>query len=143
MATRAKLALQKEKQNVVDMKWLTEMEGWTYLQWNTQRGQLELVVDQAPLPEALLESLTELCKLVTPDTIKKFASLKGIPQEPQAEWIHFQLELGFRPQGDRMWELLLPLINNSCLHPLGARPRRDRPGLSGLASQIQQATGGW
>ena len=133
-----------EKQTVLDMKWLPEMDGWTYMQWNSQKGQLELMEDQPPFPhETLLESLTELRKLGHSDSIKKFASLKGIPQQPQAEWINFQLELGFRPQGDRMWELLLPLINNSCLHPLGARLRRDRPGLSGLASQIQQAVGGW
>ena len=128
----------------MDMKWLTEMDGWTYMQWNPHKNQLELMEDQSPLPhETLLESLAELRKLVNPDSIKKFASMKGIPQEPQAEWIHFQLELGFRPQGDRMCELLLPLINNRSLHPLGARLRRDRPGLSGLASQIQQTVGGW
>ena len=118
METRAKLAIQKEKQAVIDMKWLTEMEGWTYMQWNAQKNQLELQEDQKPLPhETLMESLHELQRLVTSGSIKKFASLRGIPQEPQAEWIHFQLELGFRPQGDRLWELLLPLINCSSLHP--------------------------
>ena len=69
METRAKLALQKEKQAVVEMKWLTEMDGWTYMQWNAQKGQLELLEDQPPLPhETLLESLTELRKLVTSDS---------------------------------------------------------------------------
>ena len=65
---------------------------------------------QKPLPHETFLALVELRKLVTPNSIKKFASLKVIPQEPQSEWIHFQLEMGFRPQGDRMWELLLPLI---------------------------------
>ncbi|CAE7723534.1 unnamed protein product [Symbiodinium sp. CCMP2592] len=142
METRIKLTISKEKQTAIDMQWYKEEEGWTYMQWNAQKGQLELQATPSPLAtETLLELLRELPTLVNPDSVKKFASLRGLPQEPQSEWIHFQLELGFRPQGDRMWEIFQMLLNQSCLHPLGARLRKDRPGLSGLAAQIQQAVG--
>eukprot|EP00439_Symbiodinium_sp_Y106_P025309 s2934_g3.t1 len=62
--------------------------------------------------------------------LKNFASLKGIPQEPQAEWIHFQLELGLRPQGDRMWELLLRSTTAAFIHwgHVFAAIGRDFPG---------------
>ncbi|CAE7677705.1 unnamed protein product [Symbiodinium sp. CCMP2592] len=106
METRIKLTISKEKQTAIDMKWYKEEEGWTYMQWNAQKGQLELQATPSPLAtETLLELLRELRTLVNPDSVKKFASLRGLPQEPQSEWIHFQLELGFRPQGDRMWEI--------------------------------------
>ena len=60
MDTRVKLALQKEKKTVIDMQWLTQMDAWTYMQWNAQKGQLELMEDQKPLPhETLLESLVD------------------------------------------------------------------------------------
>ncbi|CAE7668683.1 unnamed protein product [Symbiodinium sp. CCMP2592] len=122
METRIKLTISKEKQAAIDMQWYKEEEGWTYMQWNAQKGQLELQAAPSPLAtETLLELLRELRTLVNPDSVKKFASLRGLPQEPQSEWIHFQLELGFRPQGDRMWEIFQMLLNQSCLHPLGAR----------------------
>ncbi|CAE7361477.1 unnamed protein product [Symbiodinium sp. CCMP2592] len=121
METRIKLTISKEKQAAIDMQWYKEEEGWTYMQWNAQKGQLELQAAPSPLAtETLLELLRELRTLVNPDSVKKFASLRGLPQEPQSEWIHFQLELGFRPQGDRMWEIFQMLLNQSCLHPLGA-----------------------
>eukprot|EP00439_Symbiodinium_sp_Y106_P022921 s7586_g2.t2 len=81
MDTRVQLALQKEKQAIIEMKWLTDMDAWTYMRWNAEKSQLELMEDQKPRPhESLLESIAELRTLVTPDSIKKFASLKGIPQ---------------------------------------------------------------
>ncbi|CAE7250752.1 unnamed protein product [Symbiodinium sp. CCMP2592] len=127
METRIKLTISKEKQTAIDMQWYKEEEGWTYMQWNAQKAQLELQATPSPLAtETLLELLRELRTLVNPDSVKKFASLRGLPQEPQSEWIHFQLELGFRPQGDRMWEIFQMLLNQSCLHPLGARLRKDR-----------------
>ncbi|CAE7272223.1 unnamed protein product [Symbiodinium sp. CCMP2592] len=128
METRIKLTISKEKQATIDMQWYKEEEGWTYMQWNAQKGQLELQAAPSPLAtETLIELLRELRTLVNPDSVKKFASLRGLPQEPQSEWIHFQLELGFRPQGDRMWEIFQMLLNQSCLHPLGAlRPKFNR-----------------
>ncbi|CAE7795363.1 unnamed protein product [Symbiodinium sp. CCMP2592] len=38
METRIKLTLSKEKQTAIDMQWYKEEEGWTYMQWNAQKG---------------------------------------------------------------------------------------------------------
>ena len=71
------------------------------------------------------------------DTVKRFSSAKTLVVEPQAEWVELILELGIRDKGHQLWDLVLRFNG---LHPPGARIRRDRPGLSGLAETIRNVT---
>ena len=141
MATRARLILDKEQslKNVTDLKWIVD-GSWSYMKWNPQLRALELDEQMKPLPPTELQAtIQELSRLIDPDSVRRFASIRTLVENPTTEWVHFILELGLRDDGGAMWRLLLKLINNSALHPLGARLRRDRPGLSGLATQIQEA----
>ena len=141
MATRARLILDKEQslKNATDLKWIVD-GSWSYMKWNPQTRSLDLDDQTKPLPPAELQcTIQELSRLIDPDSVRRFASIRTLVENPTTEWVHFVLELGLREDGGAMWRLLLKLINNSALHPLGSRLRRDRPGLSGLATQIQDA----
>ena len=141
MATRARLILEKDQslKNATDLKWIVD-GSWSYMKWNPQSRTLDLDDQMQPLPTSELQAtIQELSRLIDPDSVRRFASIRTLVENPTTEWVHFVLELGLREDGGNMWRLLLKLINNSALHPLGARLRRDRPGLSGLASQIQEA----
>ncbi|CAE7251447.1 unnamed protein product [Symbiodinium sp. CCMP2592] len=78
-----------------------------------------------------------MIELVDGDTVKRFASAKTLVAEPQSEGVEFILEVGLREKGHQLWDLILRFNQCCVLHPLGARIRRDRPGLSGLAETIR------
>eukprot|EP00439_Symbiodinium_sp_Y106_P059989 s593_g8.t2 len=146
MATRAKLVMNKEsaKQSAVEMGWLTQGGQWSFIQWNPQTAQLDPLESVAPRDhEEILQDIDTMIEAAKGDTVKRFSSAKTLVVEPQAEWVEFILELGIRDKGHQLWDLVLRFNG---LHPPGARIRRDRPGLSGLAETIRNASccrGGW
>ena len=135
MDTRVQLALQKEKQAIIEMKWLTDMDAWTYMRWTAEKSQLELMEDQKPRPhESLLESIAELRTLVTPDSIKKFASLKGIPQGAPVGVDPLPVGAGV-PSPGRSHVGATPSTDQQQLPSSSGCPASsDRPGLSGLSN---------
>ncbi|CAE7224979.1 unnamed protein product [Symbiodinium sp. KB8] len=124
MATRARLILEKEQslKNATELKWIVD-GSWSYMKWNRSSRRSPA----KPLPPSELQAtLQELSRLIDPDSVRRFAYIRTLVENPVTEWVHFVLELGLREDGGTMWRLLLRLINNSALHPLGARLRCDR-----------------
>ncbi|CAE7411893.1 unnamed protein product [Symbiodinium sp. CCMP2592] len=140
MATRAKLAMNRadSKQAALDLKWINSTNQWSYMQWNPHTAQLDLLEEPAPRDHSeILQDIERMIELVDGDTVKRFASAKTLVAEPQSEWVEFILEVGLREKGHQLWDLILRFNQCCVLHPLGARIRRDRPGLSGLAETIR------
>ena len=121
-----------------DMGWITEEGRWKALVWNPQTEALE----EQPggktwATNTLIAETIELRKLISPETVFRFQSLKGLTKAPQTAWVQLALELSTRGQGIRAWDLVQSWIGCAAFHTLGCRLRRERGGLSNQARSLR------
>ena len=125
---------QEWQQAARDLGWITTEGHWKALIWNPQTEALE---EQPGATDVLIAETIELRKLITPDTIFRFQSLKGLTKAPQTAWVQLALEVSTRGQGIRAWDLAQSWIGCAAFHTLGCRLRRERGGLSTQARSLR------